>query len=143
MELLERAAFFVLVRELCYVLGGVFGGLLEFGVVSHVRFSAASAINALRSNLRASLQASDVRSSTLPLSTHSHTGRPLLTMNPDGGSWTDCMRRDIAALMDCDTVARLPGWHTSKGAQLEVLIAEHLGMPVVNAHDLVSMEIAG
>ncbi|MEN5313384.1 DUF4406 domain-containing protein [Pseudomonas koreensis] len=59
-------------------------------------------------------------------------------LNPDGGSWTDCMRRDIAALMDCDTVARLPGWHTSKGAQLEVLIAEHLGMTVVNAHELIN-----
>jgi hypothetical protein len=64
-------------------------------------------------------------------------------LNPDGGSWNDCMRRDIAALMECDTVARLPGWHTSKGARLEVLIAERLGMTVVNAHDLVSMEIAG
>jgi hypothetical protein len=64
-------------------------------------------------------------------------------LNPDGGSWNDCMRRDIAALMECDTVARLPGWHTSNGARLEVLIAERLGMTVVNAHDLVSMEIAG
>ena len=64
-------------------------------------------------------------------------------LNPDGGSWNDCMRRDIAALMDCDTVATLPGWEHSKGARLEVLIAERLGMTVVNAHDLVSMEIAG
>jgi hypothetical protein len=64
-------------------------------------------------------------------------------LNPDGGSWNDCMRRDIAALMECDTVARLPGWHTSKGARLEVLIAERLGMTVVNAHDLVLMETAG
>jgi hypothetical protein len=64
-------------------------------------------------------------------------------INPDGGSWNDCMRRDITALMDCDTVATLPGWEHSKGARLEVLIAERLGMTVVNAHDLVSMEIAG
>jgi hypothetical protein len=64
-------------------------------------------------------------------------------LNPDGGSWHDCMRREIAALMDCDTVATLPGWEHSKGDRLEVLIAEHLGMRVVNAHDLVSMEIAG
>lgn len=64
-------------------------------------------------------------------------------LNPDGGTWNDCMRRDIAALMDCDTVATLPGWEHSKGARLEVLIAERLGMTVVNAHDLVSMEIAG
>nr|WP_314532349.1 DUF4406 domain-containing protein [uncultured Pseudomonas sp.] len=64
-------------------------------------------------------------------------------INPDGGSWNDCMRRDIVALMYCDTVATLPGWEHSKGARLEVLIAERLGMTVVNAHDLVSMEIAG
>jgi hypothetical protein len=64
-------------------------------------------------------------------------------LNPDGGTWSECMRRDIKALMDCDTVARLPGWRSSSGARLEVLIAERLGMKVVNAHDLVSMEIAG
>lgn len=50
------------------------------------------------------------------------------------------MRRDIAALMDCDTVATLPGWEHSKGAKLEVLIAEKLGMTVVDAHDLVTRE---
>ena len=63
-------------------------------------------------------------------------------LNPDGGSWNDCMRRDIAALMDCDTVATLPGWKESKGAQLEVLIAQHLGMTVVNAYDLVTQGVA-
>jgi hypothetical protein len=44
--------------------------------------------------------------------------------------------------MDCDTVATLPGWEHSRGARLEALIAERLGMKVVNARDLVSMEIA-
>jgi Domain of unknown function (DUF4406) len=63
-------------------------------------------------------------------------------LNPDGASWHDCMRRDIVALMDCDTVATLPGWEHSKGARLEVLIAERLGMTVVDAHELVSMEAA-
>jgi hypothetical protein len=63
-------------------------------------------------------------------------------LNPDGGSWNDCMRRDIVALMDCDTVATLPGWENSKGARLEVLIAERLGMTVVSAHDLVTRETA-
>nr|WP_237142825.1 DUF4406 domain-containing protein [Pseudomonas lurida] len=63
-------------------------------------------------------------------------------MNPEGGTWTDCMRRDIVALMECDTVATLPGWEKSKGACLEVLIAERLGMTVVNAHDLAMSESA-
>ena len=69
-----------------------------------------------------------------------HTVTNPAELNPDGGTWNDCMRRDIAALMDCDTVATLPGWEHSKGARLEVLIAERLGMTVVNAHDLVTME---
>jgi len=46
-------------------------------------------------------------------------------------------------VVDSDAVATLPGVPTSKCARLEVLIAERLGMTVVNAHDLVSMEIAG
>jgi hypothetical protein len=50
------------------------------------------------------------------------------------------MRRDIAALMNCDTVAKPPGWEHSKGAGLEVLNADHLSMTVVKAHDLVLME---
>lgn len=58
-------------------------------------------------------------------------------LNPDGASWGDCMRKDIVALMSCDTVATLPGWENSKGAQLEVLIGERLEMAVVKAHDLV------
>ncbi|MGA5482780.1 DUF4406 domain-containing protein [Pseudomonas siliginis] len=60
-------------------------------------------------------------------------------LNPDGGTWSECMRRDIKALMDCDTVAKLPGWQDSRGASLEVHIGKELGMRVVNAHDLVSM----
>jgi hypothetical protein len=80
---------------------------------------------------------------TANLRSDGHTVTNPAELNPDGGSWNDCMRRDIAALMDCDTVATLPGWEHSKGARLEVLIAERLGMTVVNAHDLVSMEIAG
>jgi hypothetical protein len=46
------------------------------------------------------------------------------------------MRRDIKALMDCDTVATLPGWQDSCGASLEVHIGKALGMTVANAHDL-------
>jgi len=80
---------------------------------------------------------------TANLRANGHTVTNPAELNPDGGSWNDCMRRDIAALMKCDTVATLPGWEHSKGARLEVLIAERLGMTVVNAHDLVLMEIAG
>ena len=79
---------------------------------------------------------------TASLRASGHTVTNPAEINPDGGTWNDCMRRDIAALMDCDTVATLPGWEHSRGASLEVHIGKELGMNVVNAHDLVSMEIA-
>jgi len=47
-----------------------------------------------------------------------------------GLEWSDYMRRDIPDLLECDAVALLPGWGASRGATLEVHIAETLGMPV-------------
>lgn len=61
----------------------------------------------------------------------------------DGADWADYMAYDLTRLGLCGQVAVLPGWENSKGARLEVHIARELGMTVVNAHDLVSMEIAG
>lgn len=64
-------------------------------------------------------------------------------INPDSAmSWEQCMRADIKALCDCDTVAMLPGWERSKGAHLEVHIAHRLGMRVVSFGALME-EIAG
>lgn len=66
-----------------------------------------------------------------------------LVTNPaeiDAGSnptWGQCMRADIKQLMDCDAVATLHGYETSKGANLEVFIARELRMPVWNSEDLV------
>lgn len=52
-------------------------------------------------------------------------------LNPDPGkSWSECMRVDIKALMDCDGVAMLPGWEESKGACVERDLAVALGMDV-------------
>jgi hypothetical protein len=45
-------------------------------------------------------------------------------------SWAQCMRADIKALCDCDTIALLPGWMDSSGAHLEMHIAHRLGMAV-------------
>lgn len=61
----------------------------------------------------------------------------------EDAEWQDYMAYDLTRLGLCGKVAVLPGWENSKGARLEVHIAHELSMTVVNAHDLVSMEIAG
>lgn len=49
--------------------------------------------------------------------------------HPDA-SWSDYMRRDIPDLLACRAVALLPGWQKSRGATLEVHIAESLDMEI-------------
>lgn len=58
----------------------------------------------------------------------------------DGAQWADYMAYDLTRLGLCGVIALLPDWEKSKGAKLEVLIAERLGMTVVNANDLVTRE---
>lgn len=43
-----------------------------------------------------------------------------------------CLRRDIAELLACDTIAMLPGWSKSEGATLERQIAITLKMDLYN-----------
>ena len=74
---------------------------------------------------------------TTNLRADGHTVTNPAEINPNSDTWNDCMRRDIVALMDCDTVATLPGWAHSKGARLEVLIVERLGMTIVTSEDIV------
>ena len=51
--------------------------------------------------------------------------------------WADYMRRDIPLLLECDAIFMLPGWSNSKGASLELHIAQQLGMEVVHLkHEL-------
>ncbi|MFK9003978.1 DUF4406 domain-containing protein [Pseudomonas pergaminensis] len=58
----------------------------------------------------------------------------------EGAQWADYMAYDLTRLGLCGVIALLPDWEKSQGAKLEVLIAERLGMTVVNAHDLVTRE---
>ncbi|WP_338572068.1 DUF4406 domain-containing protein [Pseudomonas canadensis] len=60
----------------------------------------------------------------------------------EGAQWADYMAYDLTRLGLCGMIALLPDWEKSQGARLEVLIAERLGMTVVNAHDLVTRENA-
>ena len=49
---------------------------------------------------------------------------------PSDSDWSTHMRADIKALMECETIYMLRGWHASKGASLELHIAKQLGMAV-------------
>lgn len=58
-------------------------------------------------------------------------------INPDTtATWHECMRRDIAALVTCDTIALLPGWEHSNGANLELHIASRVGMHIVHTQEI-------
>ncbi len=46
--------------------------------------------------------------------------------------WLDWMRACIPQLLTCDGVAMLPGWVGSRGAVIETLLADDLGLPVMN-----------
>ncbi len=62
-----------------------------------------------------------------------------------GLGWADYMRWDLVKLAGCHSVYVLPGWKKSKGASLEVSIAQALGMPVftVDGAALGSAPVAG
>lgn len=49
--------------------------------------------------------------------------------------WDEYLRMAIGQLIRVEGVAVLPGWEGSKGARLEVHIADELGMPVATVDD--------
>lgn len=49
----------------------------------------------------------------------------------DGWTWAQYLKYDLAQVMRCDGVATLDGWEASKGARLEVVVAEGLEIPVL------------
>lgn len=57
-----------------------------------------------------------------------------ITTEPDA-DWATCLRADIRELVTCDAVATLGGWEQSRGATLEVHIAQQLAMSVRPAHE--------
>lgn len=58
-------------------------------------------------------------------------------IEPEGEkTWASCMRADLKAMLDCCTVALLPGWEDSKGANIEARLALNLGMRVVEIETL-------
>lgn len=49
---------------------------------------------------------------------------------PMESSWSDYMRQDIKALMDCDAVYAIGFWIKSRGATAEIALAHQLDIPV-------------
>lgn len=60
-----------------------------------------------------------------------HVVNPVENGLPADARWEDHMREDIRSMMSCDTIYLLPGWKKSRGATLELHIAEKLGFAVV------------
>lgn len=50
---------------------------------------------------------------------------------PWDAPWEQHMKADIKAMLDCDKVYALRDWDNSRGAQLEVFIAQKLNIPVI------------
>jgi hypothetical protein len=44
--------------------------------------------------------------------------------------WSHYMRRDLAHVLEVEALCVLPDWQNSKGAKLEVHVAEELGLPI-------------
>lgn len=53
--------------------------------------------------------------------------------NPDQSNWGDYMKVALRQMLTCDVIAVLPGWAKSRGAWLEVSIAERVGMEFCEA----------
>lgn len=49
----------------------------------------------------------------------------------DGWEWQDYLKSDLFMLLEADAVATLTGWQESRGACLEVYVAQALGIPVM------------
>ena len=47
-----------------------------------------------------------------------------------GATWSSYMRRDLSNLCLSDAICVLPNWKSSKGASLEVQVAQALGIPI-------------
>jgi hypothetical protein len=56
---------------------------------------------------------------------------------PEDVKWETCLKYDLKFLVDCDCIVLLPNWRLSRGAQLEIYVAEKLGIRIVEFHDLI------
>jgi nucleoside 2-deoxyribosyltransferase len=52
--------------------------------------------------------------------------------------WSTIMRRDLKALLDCDTLVLLEGWEDSRGTHLEIQLAHRIGIRVRQLPDVLA-----
>lgn len=57
---------------------------------------------------------------------------------PGATNWQACLRGDIKAMMDCNTIALMRGWERSEGAHLELHIAHRIGMNIFHVEELLT-----
>jgi nucleoside 2-deoxyribosyltransferase len=58
----------------------------------------------------------------------------------DGFDLQAAMRWDIETVIHSDRVVVLPGWHASHGCQVEVMVADSIGIPVLSYPNLTPAE---
>lgn len=49
----------------------------------------------------------------------------------EGKEWDYYLKKDIRKLLKCDAIYMMRGWSSSKGARLERIIAQELGMEII------------
>lgn len=59
---------------------------------------------------------------------------------PKLDSWEAYMKHDIKMLCDCDNIIMLAGWENSRGAKLEKLIADSLGIKTITKEECFEQE---
>jgi chromosomal replication initiation ATPase DnaA len=55
---------------------------------------------------------------------------------PHTATWAEHMIKDIEMLMGCDAIYLQSNWKTSKGARIELNIADEMGLTIINKREL-------
>ena len=66
---------------------------------------------------------------------------PALIDFPESATWEDMMRFDLSLMLLCDGVAFLSNWTESKGARMELEIADRLKMECCPVSEWVSRRL--